>query len=806
MYDLHLMPIHIRQGQPLNEISGFQAAGPPKRAARSRSEDRLLLSLTTKGSDFFSPEAQQAWLDHLTQIFFKTSGSVTSALRSLIETLNLTMMEKNVKMAENGGAITGAINFAAVHHRQLYIVQSGWTHAFTLTHQGLQHFYDESQSDRGLGLTRMPNIRYYQTDLGTGAYFFVTESPLESWTEARLFADEFPKSEQLRRRLLNQTPTDFRLDFVKIIPGDGLIKTTLPTVRPERVASQADSEDDPAAEVNEPAETLDLNKTSAVHELGDTQKVVNLSSPTPAGDEEEVDQGPDEIQPQPEGDDLEASSQQQPELLSDQPETSRQSGKGAQEVRKISVSNPRPQKSSSSSSRLTINQQKELIREKGLEWLAKFFDWWRNVRRSVQSFSTDLLGRFYSSDDNSPKQIPTGKLLLIAVAVPLMVVAIAVGVYLARGRGLQYQRYYAQAEIAAANALAADDPAIKRSEWSKTIIFLDQAESYRTTDEVSELRKEALYALDILDGAVRLAYHPAIVGSLDESLNITRIISYGPDLYLFDAASGRVIHAVRATQGYEINPQFVCRAGNYSGGSVDTLVDMVSLPINNPYQAHILAADTVGNVAYCGPGQDPVVQALPSPGGGAREIKRIDYDSNSLYVLDPSAGTVYVYRSTNGQFLDDPVNFFGGVESWERPDITRVVDLAVNGPEIYLLRDDGLMIDCVYTGLPGNPVVCENPVPYVDGRLGKEDQTVVMPESNYVSVDYTSPPDPAISILDATNADIYRFSLRFRLYQRLRPNLGNYEVDSPEATAFTIGIDRIAFLAFGHQVFYAYVE
>jgi len=44
------------------------------------------------------------------------------------------------------------------------------------------------------------------------------------------------------------------------------------------------------------------------------------------------------------------------------------------------------------------------------------------------------------------------------------------------------------------------------------------------------------------------------------------------------------------------------------------------------------------------------------------------------------------------------------------------------------------------------------------------------------------------------------------LYERLRPEMGDFEVESTTATAFTIGIDRIAFLAFGHQVFYAYVE
>ena len=83
---------------------------------------------------------------------------------------------------------------------------------------------------------------------------------------------------------------------------------------------------------------------------------------------------------------------------------------------------------------------------------------------------------------------------------------------------------------------------------------------------------------------------------------------------------------------------------------------------------------------------------------------------------------------------------------------------------------------------------------------------MTLPASNFTEVVYTSPPDPSVSILDASNADIYRFSLRFRLHQRLRPELGDYEIDLPIATAFTIGMDQVAYIAFGNQVFYAIVE
>ena len=214
MYDLTLIPIHTRQGQPRQQIAGFKASAPSRRPVRSRSDDLLILSLITQGESTISPDVQTAWLDRLSQVFFKTSGSVTSALRSLIETLNLTLMEKNLKLAKEGGWMTGAINLVAVHRRSLYIAQSGLTHAFALTHEGLSHFHDPGRADRGLGVSRTSTIRYFQADLGTGGYLFITDSPPDTWREELLLADGFPSQETLRRRLLNQAPVDFRLDLV----------------------------------------------------------------------------------------------------------------------------------------------------------------------------------------------------------------------------------------------------------------------------------------------------------------------------------------------------------------------------------------------------------------------------------------------------------------------------------------------------------------------------------------------------------------------------------------------------------------
>jgi hypothetical protein len=803
MYDINLLPIKIYQGQQTVVTNDFKASAPPRRAARSRSEDLLILSLFINGEDWISSEIHQSWLDNLMHSFFRTSGSVTSAMRTLIETLNLTLMEKNLKSGRDGGPTAAAVNMAAIHRRVLYIVQSGLTHAFVLNQQGLHHFYDASRTDRGLGFSRSPNIRYYQADIGQGSYYFTTSAPPTTWTEDALFAGGFPSLEQLRRRLSNQAPQGLRIDLAQILPGEGQIIIQQPQKQAEVIEEKQDleSELEPPKEQPLPTsevEALDTFDTREIRPESPKPDKVETESPENESPDPEVDEVQSELYPAQE---TAAGTQALPEIK----EVVKEEIERPKAVKKPEPAPP-TEESTKEEKREKLIADPEEIKERSLKGLAAMLSKWRSFREKISSFFQNVISRWTPLGADGIPKLSKGTLLTIAIVVPLILVGIAAGVYFARGRTLQYQRFIEQAQLAATTAMAAENPNQSREAWYRTMDYLEQAETYKQTEEVTQLRQQAQDAIDALDGAVRLAYQPAIIGSLYSEIEITNIISYGPDLYMLDSAGGRVIHAERMSQGYEVDPDFVCAAGNYSGGRVESVVDMAALPINNPYQAHILAVDAIGNVVYCAPGLNPVVQSLPTIGGIGGEITNITYDSNYLYALIPTSSAILVYRPSNGQFLDVPTNFFEDMNFEDIPNLNLVEDIAVNGPDLYLLQGDGKLIDCTTSSVGGNPVTCENPVTYIDGRPGKEDQIFTIPGSSYAAIQYTTPPDPSLSILDATSGDIYRFSLRFRLYERLRPDMGDFEVESQVATAFTIGIDRVAFLAFGHQVFYAYVE
>ncbi len=125
MYDLNLIPISTRYGQQQARWIGFQAFQPPRRAARSRSEDLLILYLTTNADEHISDTMRQAWLDELSQAFYKTGGSVTSALKALVESLNQTLLDGNLQHPQATGALTAALNLVVMHGQHVYIAQSG---------------------------------------------------------------------------------------------------------------------------------------------------------------------------------------------------------------------------------------------------------------------------------------------------------------------------------------------------------------------------------------------------------------------------------------------------------------------------------------------------------------------------------------------------------------------------------------------------------------------------------------------------------------------------------------------------------
>ena len=102
---------------------------------------------------------------------------------------------------------------------------------------------------------------------------------------------------------------------------------------------------------------------------------------------------------------------------------------------------------------------------------------------------------------------------------------------------------------------------------------------------------------------MRLPFLPALAEKLPQDAIIKRIVAREGDneLYLLNETDGHVIRTTLTERGYQIDPDFVCEPVP-KPLIVGGLVDIISLPPDDPNNAAIMGMDANGNLMQCVPG------------------------------------------------------------------------------------------------------------------------------------------------------------------------------------------------------------
>jgi hypothetical protein len=376
-----------------------------------------------------------------------------------------------------------------------------------------------------------------------------------------------------------------------------------------------------------------------------------------------------------------------------------------------------------------------------------------------------------------------------------VVVAVTSMLYLQRGLTSLNKTYYQQAQMIAVRAVGETDPAILRKIWLQTLEQLDKAEKYQVTNETKSLRAFAKASIDDLEGITRLDFQPILSGRLAGTIDIRRILIVGEDLYLYNATNGDVLHAQRAAQGYELDPEFDCRPGP----NIAPLVDIAPVSMSPDAKGTILGLDASGKIVYCRPKEEPIFETLPSPDGGWSDPKSILLDVGKLYVLDPNANKIWVYsQDDQGTFSKAPAFFF----SEKIPSLKDAVSMVNHRGDFYILFNDGHMITCVFDIWYGTPTRCEEPAQFTEAQTDKPIGAYIKRDDVPVAFNqivYAPPPDPSIYLLEPDSLAVYHLSLRLTLQGQFRPKQ-DVENMHRSASAFTVGQNRILFLAIGNNI------
>jgi hypothetical protein len=820
--DLNLISLQRQDGKENPSHPGLYMASPPKRPGRGRSSDLLVIYLAIHGNSPMDERSQEQMLERLTQIYYKTSGSVTFALKTVADQLNKILLDRNLRTTSTGRQGIGLLTMAVLKEERLTMAFCGPSHAYLVQAEQTQHFHDPQTAGRGLGLTRSISVRFIQATLKPNDILVMTPHPPGSWTEASLQNIHGQGIETLRRRLLAQVGPNLNAFVAYAQAGTGKLRlirsqTAVQMVQPsgERI-DEADknkveiprkkptaSHQPPApAERKEPAGPVSRAGLSQTDEL-DFLEPFDLPPKT-----QEV-AGPSPEAPfsaalvEPEKGDKEVGSSKTGEGASFPQEIveGRHAFPVSDQIDPVQFDSEKtvetpPQKSKPEpkikgpgvlASLLTPVQNRLKI---FLSFLSTHFgilgSYIHAASRWFARLLLSLLKRILP--DESIFSIPAATMAFTAVAVAVVIATAGAVMYFQKGRAAQYQSFYEQAVSASETARGQVDPIELRTAWDTTIFYINKADAYKITSEANALRKTAQQALDELDYIQRLAFKSTFVGGLGNTANITRLASTHNELFMFNSNGGNVLRATLTGNGYTIDSSFNCSPNP----TIGDIVDIAVLPQGNPLKASIMAMDTHGNLMLCTHGEAPKMTALAPPHSGWGSPGALVLDQNHLYVLDSPKNAVWIYW--NMDFTNPPHLFFD-----ERvPQMDDVVDLAVNRDDLYLLHGDGRTTTCKYSRLRESPTRCDDPAAYSDPRPGKQSGVYIL-DAQFQQILYSPSPDSSLYMLDPNNLAVFHFSLRLNLQRQFRS--GN-RLSGDTASAFAVSPNRTLFLATGSHVYY----
>jgi len=798
VFDLTVFKYNRLQGKEESDLPGLFTSLPPKRAARGREKDRLVifLQLAERGSPLQG--APEDLLEKLSRLYFATRGTVTSAMKAVADQVNERLLARNLRQAKDGNPLLGLLIVAVLHDEMLYLAHCGPVHSFVINPQTVEHFHDPQGAGRGLGISRTPAIRFFRCTFQPSDLALLCVQPPQNWSRQTLLGSTQLSLDNLRRRLLVQADENLSFVMLRTRKGQGELHVrnlrageAEPPAMQRPVELPPERREKPAAvPAPQPA-----SQSAVVEEAGqETRRAVYLAGEESKGTEPETGllQRLQQRLGQVQINVAKKKTSTLTEAVDKEPLSNVEVAQG-NTVPKSQPAEP------------PLLQQISPAARKAGGWLSRALHGWQTFRQRTAAALSRWMARMLPGKADRLPALSNSAMLFIAVVVPLIVVAIAMTAYWQQGRGEQHRLFLTQAEQMVAQADAQSDVLMKRVNYEAALGYLDQAAEFGNSERMRSLRRQILSSLDQLEGIRRLEFSALLPGPFDSKVNITRIVSTpSEDLYLLDQSSGRVIRLVYTRPGYEVDSRFFCGPNLVGGLIIGPLVDIAAAPIPNSLDAVVMGIDSFGNLLYCSLDANKT-SAIPlrPPDAGWGSLRAMIYSPGLLHLLDPRSNAVWRFDGQGVDFSDPlagPRLFFGD----SIPDLSKAVDIAIYQNDLYILREDGGMVLCTYSSVSATPTRCTDPYPYRISRAGEPVGEVDNLGVNLSQIQATQPPEPSLYVLNPAAPAIYQFSLGMTFVQEIRPlQDGATPVPARPATAFRVTMGRNLVLAFGNQLFIA---
>ena len=768
LFDINIFSTGRENNVELDTLPGLIAISPSRKSARGRENDLLVVMASIHGSNGITGEGLNSWLQKKAETYHQTAGTVTFALKTLVDALNKDLLERNLRLAKNGSRISASVSLAVVRRELLYLVNIGSAHSYFSSAKDSLDLSD-SDNDYGLGINQMLTCRFSQHEIKENDILVMSCQPPVNWKTETFAGCASLSNEAACRRLFDQVGGDLKAALLRVKSGKGVITQSVLHNRPASRGLRNE-----ATPVNTPTAESESISQAAQAELDETllTAIRNVSRQAASPVQEP---STDENSAAPIMENIGAPDQtMRPVVAADRNRT---------RVKSSQQKNTAPSPAQVKAGQIT---------RKTIEWANR-----------IQTGFSKFLQKILPGMAEEPLKWSRTALIGIAVGVPLFIALFAGMIYAKMGKSNEFSQNLVMAEQYAVQAdVQASDPPMQLASLQQAMYWLDKAETYGESDISSALRESVQADLDALQGVQRLEMVEVIPGGLSAGSNITQIVATSTDLYLLDEISGTVKHYSMSSNGYENDEVFDCGPNPDNPlNLLGKIIDMVPVNVNNSFRATLFVIDASGNTEFCIPGEAGVTGSLSQPDQGWRNLQSIAIDGNYLYVLDTKGNAVYRYEGNGIQFEDKPTLYFDS----QIPSLTEAIDIEVNGDELYILRSNGQMVECTYSHMKDYKLTeCLDPAPYGDMRTGQVSEAISFPEAEFVQMRLTAAPDSSFYLLDATSKALYHFSLQRNLQKIVHPRLTNgLNIDRLSPTAIAISSGRMAFMAFGNQIYYS---
>jgi len=770
VFDLQLYAINLLSGQESPELPGFLALSADKRATRIRKGDSCVLMLSTGTNASFPPALLTEVLYKAGETYFRSDGSITSGIRTTVEYLNKFLVNHNLKSSTPGEQIVGILNLAIVHDQTIYIAHAGPTHTFFISPTSFQNYSDPLNPDRGLGISQSVSVRYFQEAAEPDCLILFAPDPLPAWNENSLANSGSLGLDALHRRLINHAGSELRVATFRLAEGSGQLLWRKFTSSP--LAPVVESESPP--KITELPQTKPSELEPAIqNDQPFSIPIAQSAEPIPGKEHiEEEKANPSDFHTRP----------------------------GTVIPRHGVAAHYIPPQSKTTGS----------IRK-------KLASWWltgKSFKKKVNTGAQKVTSRVAPGLKIKTPVLSTSSMLFIAIAIPLVIVTIGATVYIQRGRSVRHQYYLEQAQELVAYAQNEPDKAMQLIYWQQALGFILQAEDNGSTTDSQNLHATIQTSLDAMLGISRVILEPALFESLPSTVNITKIVSSYDGVYALDASVGRILHFTRKDQyTFQVDYSFIC--GPVGGSlTIGPLIDVIVLPINDitlepdkPSGTSVMGVDATGNLLYCAPGKNPVSKSLPAPmvGWGKIQAMAINEENSTLYVLDVKTARIWIYESSDLLFTQTPTSFF---DTKQPKDLSHMINLAVNGNDLYLLNTDNTITRCVYSALKElKQTECpQDPAQYQDLRGSGNAQALNLEGIQFITMQMIHLPDSALYLLNIKEPALYKFGFQLNLFKTIQfsPS-SNHPLPNRAVTGFGLTSDQLVFLAFGDELFFGQI-